>query len=246
MSGKPLDGKTAWIPGGGSGLGAASAEALARAGARVVLSGRRRDALERVAARIIADGGAAEALPLDVLDRPAIAAAAAATGPVDILVYCSGMNVPDRALERLDGADWERIIGVNLNGAAHCVQSVLPGMRARGGGTVIVISSWAGQRMERVAGGAYSASKHALPALCETINIEEAPHGIRATCLMPAEAATDVLDSRPNPPPAEARARMLQPCDIGDMVAFVASAPARVCVNRIVMSPLANAFYAEG
>ncbi len=245
MSTQNLVGQTAWILGGGSGLGAASAEALAARGARVVMSGRRQDALARVAERIAAAGGRAETCPLDVTDRPALDAAAQSIGTVDILVYSSGTNVPERALEKLSGDNWEKIVAVNLSGALHCVQAVLPGMRAKGAGTVVVISSWAGWRMEPVAGASYSATKHALPALCETINIEEGPSGIRATCLMPAEAATDVLDTRPNPPSQEARAKMLQASDIGDTVAFIASAPARMCVNQLVMSPLNNSFYAR-
>lgn len=98
--------------------------------------------------------------------------------------------------------------------------------------------------MEPVAGAAYSATKHALPALCETINIEEGPNGIRATCLMPAEANTEVLDTRANPPSTEARAKMLRAADIGQIIGYVASAPSGVCFNQIVMSPLRNNFYA--
>ncbi|MFG6082590.1 SDR family oxidoreductase [Paracoccus litorisediminis] len=241
-----LAGQTAWVLGGGSGLGAASAEALAAQGARVILSGRRAEALQRVAGRIAEAGGKAECQPLDVTDGEAITRVAAAIGAVDVLVYSSGTNVPRRALADLSGGDWSRIVDVNLSGALHCTQAVLPGMRERGRGTVVVISSWAGWRMEPVAGVSYSATKHALPALCETINIEEGRNGIRATCLMPAEAATDVLDTRPNPPSAEARAKMLQASDIGNTVAFVAAAPARMCVNQVVMSPLHNNFYARG
>lgn len=240
---RTLSGKTAWILGGGSGLGAASAEALAARGARVVLSGRRTDALERVAARVIEAGGQADCHRLDVMDRDAIAASAEAIGPVDILVYSSGTNVSRRSLCDLDGRDWDRIVDVNLSGALHCVQAVLPEMRARSAGTIVIISSWAGWRMEPVAGASYSATKHALPALCETINIEEGHNGIRATCLMPAEAATDVLDTRPNPPSPGARARMLQASDIGETVAFITIAPSRMCINQLVMSPLHNNFY---
>lgn len=241
---KTLSGKTAWILGGGSGLGAAAAEDLAAQGARVVISGRRVDVLDRTVKRIVGTGGNASAIPVDVLDGSQIEVAAATIGPVDILVYSSGTNVPRRRLVELDGGDWDRIVDVNLNGALHCVQAVLPGMRERGFGTVVVISSWAGWRMEPVAGVAYSATKHALPALCETINIEEGPNGIRATCLMPAEANTEVLDTRANPPSAEAREKMLRAADIGEIIGYVASAPAGVCFNQIVMSPVRNNFYA--
>ncbi len=240
---KTLTGKTAWILGGGSGLGAAAADNLASLGARVVVSGRRIDALESVVKRIVDAGGNAGAIQVDVLDRSQIEAAAGKIGVVDILIYSSGTNVPRRRLADLDGLDWERIVGVNLNGALHSVQAVLPGMRRNGAGTVVVISSWAGWRMEPVAGASYSATKHALPALCETINIEEGLNGIRATCLMPAEANTEVLDTRADPPSAEARAKMLRAADVGGIVGYIASAPAGVCFNQVVMSPVHNNFY---
>lgn len=243
---KALAGKTAWILGGGSGLGAAAAENLAAQGARVVVSGRRIDALDRTVKRIVEAGGDVSAIPVDVLSRSQIEAAAGTIGAVDVLVYSSGTNVPRRRLAELDSNDWNRIVDINLNGALHCAQIVLPGMRERGAGTVVVISSWAGWRMEPVAGAAYSVTKHALPALCETINIEEGPNGIRATCLMPAEANTEVLDTRANPPSAEARAKMLRAADIGNIIGYVASAPSGVCFNQIVMSPVRNNFYAPG
>lgn len=241
---KTLSGKTAWILGGGSGLGAAAAENLAAQGANVVISGRRVDVLDRTVKRISDTGGEASAIALDVLEKDQIKTAAEKIGAVDILVYSSGTNVPRRRLAELDGNDWDRIVDVNLNGALHSIQTILSGMRQRGTGTIVVISSWAGWRMEPVAGAAYSATKHALPALCEAINIEEGPNGIRATCLMPAEANTEVLDTRANPPSAEARAKMLRAADIGDIIGYIASAPAGVCFNQIVMSPVRNNFYA--
>lgn len=240
---KGLSGKTAWILGGGSGLGSGAADSLAALGAHVVVSGRRVDALDRTVARITGAGGSAEAISVDVLERSQIEAAAERIGTVDVLVYSSGTNVPRRRLAELNGADWDRIVDVNLNGALHSVQAVLPGMRKTGAGTVVVISSWAGWRMEPVAGASYSATKHALPALCETINIEEGPNGVRATCLMPAEANTEVLDTRANPPSAEARARMLRAADVGDIIAYISSAPSGVCFNQVVMSPVHNNFY---
>lgn len=238
-----LSGKTAWIIGGGSGLGAAAAEALAAAGAAVTVSGRRMDALERTVAAVRGAGCLAEALQLDASSAREVDTAAAKIGPVDILVYSAGTNVPRRSLAQLSANDWSRIVDVNLNGALFCARAALPGMRAKGAGTIILVSSWAGWRLVPVAGAAYSATKHALPALSETINIEEGRHGVRATCLMPGEADTEVLDTRPQPPSPEARARMLRASDVAAAVTHVASAPRGVCYNQIVISPLANGFY---
>lgn len=247
MTGRqPLAGKRAWILGGGSGFGAAAAEALAAAGAAVTVSGRRMEALERTVAAVRAAGGLAEAASLDAAVADQVDAAADRIGPVDILVYSAGTNVPRRTLDRLSAEDWTRIVDVNLNGALFCARAVLPAMRARGSGTIILISSWAGWQLVPIAGAAYSATKHALPALTETINVEEGRHGIRATCLMPGEADTEVLDTRPQPPSPEARARMLRASDIGAAVEHIASTPARVCYNQIVISPLTNNFYGTG
>lgn len=242
MSDMGLAGKTAWIIGGGSGLGAAAAIALAARGASVVVSGRRIEALEQTCAIIAAGKGTARSEPLDVTDPAMIAQLAARIGP-DILIYSAGTNVARRALSELSGSNWANIVDVNLNGAFLAVQSVLPGMRQRRDGVIMTIASWAGWRHEPIAGAAYSTTKHAMLALTETINIEEGPNGVRATCLCPAETDTEVLDTRPVPPTAAARARMLKPADLGAVVGFIATMPPHVCVNQIVVSPTVNRFY---
>ena len=241
-----LAGQVAWVIGGGSGLGAAAALELATEGAHVVLSGRRAEALGETRARIQAAGGSADCLPLDVASAGMVASAVSQLGPIDILVYSSGTNVTRRSLKDIDPADWRTVMDVNLNGAFAAVNAVLPGMRSKGGGIIITISSWAGWRLEPVAGAAYSTTKRALLALNEVINVEEGPNGIRASCICPAEVDTEVLNTRPQPPTAEARARMLQPEDIGGLVGFIATAPKRMCLNEIVVSPTVNRFYQPG
>jgi NADP-dependent 3-hydroxy acid dehydrogenase YdfG len=238
-----LHGKTAWITGGGTGIGAATAEALAAAGAAVVVSGRRAAPLDAVVGRITVAGGQARAVPLDVTDLDAVTAAAAGIGNVDVLVANAGMNVPNRALDRIGADDWTRVVEVNLNGVFRPVHAVLPGMRAAGSGTVIIVSSWAGRYATRVTGAAYNATKSAVIALSETINAEEGARGIRASVIMPGEVATDILKSRPKPPSEEDMARMLTAGDLAETVRFVATMPARVCLNEILISPTYNRFY---
>lgn len=238
-----LVGKTAWVIGGGSGLGAAAALELARQGAHVALSGRRADALHTTRAAIMAAGGSAACHPLDVEDVAAIEATAAQVGAADILVYTSGTNITRRTLAEVSKADWSTVVNVNLNGAFNAIRTVLPGMRGKRDGVVMIISSWIGWRLEPVAGAAYSTTKRGLLALSEVINVEEGRNGIRASCICPAEVDTDVLNTRPMPPTAEARSKMLQAADIGSVVGFIASAPARMCVNEIVISPTINNFY---
>jgi len=120
---------------------------------------------------------------------------------------------------------------------------VLPGMRAKGGGTLILISSWAGRYATRLTGAAYNASKRAVIALNESINDEEGGNGIRSTVIMPGEVATDILKTRPSPPSQAEMDRMLSAEDLGDTIRFVAEMPARACLNEILISPTWNRFY---
>jgi NADP-dependent 3-hydroxy acid dehydrogenase YdfG len=245
MSG--LGGKIAWITGAGSGIGRAGAMALAEAGATVILSGRRAEQLAETASQI---GARAECLPLDVTDAEAVAAAAetiaARHGGIDILVNSAGMNLPQRYFKNLTVETWDRVVHVNLDGALYCTHAVLPGMRARGGGLVINVASWAGRDHVYFTGAAYTASKHALVALTMSLNMEEGRNGIRATALCPGEVATPILKNRPVPPSAEEVDRMLQPDDLGRTIRFVAEMPPHVTINEILIGPTWNRMFLGG
>lgn len=238
-----LDGQVAWITGGGTGIGAGAALSLARSGAEVVLSGRRKGPLDQIAAQVRDEGGTARVLPLDIGDADAVADAAREIGAVDILFANAGLNVPKRGLEVLSVKDWDHVVNVNLNGSLYLAHAVLPGMRTRGGGLIILTSSWAARYVSGLTGAAYNATKRAVLALGETINVEEGGHGIRATVLMPGEVATDILKSRPRPPSEKDMARMLQIDDLGKTVRFLAELPPHVCVNELLISPTWNRSY---
>ena len=243
-----LQGAVAWITGAGSGIGRAAALALGGAGGAVVLSGRRPDSLDETAEAVRAAGGVAEALPLDVSDSDAVAAAAAGIadrrGRLDILVNNAGANVLERHFSVLAPDAWDRLVGVNLNGAFYCVHAVLPAMRRQGRGLIINIASWAGRHVSHVSGPAYTAAKHGMLALNGSINMEEGRHGIRACGICPGEVVTPILDHRPVPVGAADRARMLQPEDLGETLLFVARMPPHVCLNEILISPTWNRSYA--
>ena len=245
-----LDGQVAWITGAGSGIGRAGALELAAAGARLVLSGRRAEQLEQVAAEIAASGGKAEVVPLDVADRSAVEAAAAAIlarhGRIDILVNSAGINVPNRFWKNLTAESFDQVVAVNLNGALYCTHVVLPAMRARRNGLVINISSWAGRFESYLTGPAYNASKHAMVAMTLSLNDEECVNGIRGCVICPGEVATPILRHRPTPPTPEEIARMLRPEDLGRTIRFVAEMPPHVCVNEILISPTWNRFFVGG
>ncbi len=245
----PLKNKVAWVTGAGSGIGLGGAQALAAGGASVVLSGRRVELLTQAANQIRAMGGAAEVEVLDVADPQAVARVAQAIlarhSRIDILLNSAGLNTPKRLWQNQSVAGWRDVVGINLDGSFYTIHAVLPAMRARKDGLIINVSSWAGVFHPKLTGAAYNASKHAVTAMTETINMEEGVNGIRACAICPAEVATPILDSRPVPPSSADRARMLQPKDLGDTIRFIAELPAHVCLNQVIISPTWNRMYIE-
>jgi NADP-dependent 3-hydroxy acid dehydrogenase YdfG len=244
-----LKDKVAWITGGGSGIGLAGGIELARAGAHVVISGRSAETLKQ-AEQKLKSIGSGEAIALHVSDAKEVARAAQAIleryGRVDILVNSAGINLPKRHFRNVSVEGWDQIVAINLSGMFYCCHAVLPAMRERKDGLVINISSWFGRYANPLAGPGYSATKHAVNALTEQLNIEECANGIRATAILPGEVATPILEKRPVPPPPEERARMLQAEDLGRAILFVATLPPRACVNELVISPTWNRFYLGG
>jgi NADP-dependent 3-hydroxy acid dehydrogenase YdfG len=246
-----LKGKVAWITGGGSGIGLAGAEELARAGARVVISGRT-EKTNKEAEKKLKALGEAEAIALEVSDKKAVAAVAADIekrhGRIDILVTSAGTNIAGdkRNFNNLGTDGWDDVVAINLNGLFYCCHAVIPGMRKRKDGLIINISSWAGRYASKLTGPAYNATKRAVIALSESINMEECANGIRATSILPGEVATPIMEKRPVPPSQEERARMAQAEDFGKAILFVATMPARSTVNELIIAPTWNRFYLGG
>jgi NAD(P)-dependent dehydrogenase (short-subunit alcohol dehydrogenase family) len=240
-----LKNKVAWITGGGSGIGLAVAVEMAKSGAKVLISGRS-DATLKQALKSL-EG---EAIACDVGDKAQVQKAAAEIqkrhGRVDILVNSAGINLPKRNFRDVSNEGWDEIIGINLSGMFYCIQAVLPGMRGRKDGVIINVSSWFGRYANALGGPGYVATKRAVVALTEQLNIEECTNGIRATAVLPGEAATPILEKRPVPPSPEVRAKMLQPEDLGRTLAFIAGLPPRVCINEIIVSPTWNRFLIGG
>jgi NADP-dependent 3-hydroxy acid dehydrogenase YdfG len=242
-----LSGQVAWVTGAGSGIGEAVAEKLAELGATVVLTGRRREPLDAVAARIVEAGGSAWVRAGDLSRASSaeriVAAIDRKFGRLDIVVNNAGMNVLERSWQQLNAASVDAVVGANLSSAFYCAIAALPMMRRAGGGLLIHTSSWAGRFVSRLAGPTYIAAKHAVVAMSHSLNMEEFVNGIRSTVICPAEVATPILDRRPVPVSAEDRARMLQPRDLAALVAHVATAPAHVCINEVLISPTWNRSY---
>ena len=244
-----LSGKVAWVTGAGTGIGEAAALALAREGAAVALTGRRREPLQAVADRIGKAGGKALVAPGDLGEQEAAHGVAATItrefGRLDILVNNAGANVLERSWAKLTPDRVKTVLDANLNSAFYCSVAALAIMRPQKDGLLIHTASWAGRFVSIVPGPAYVAAKHAVVAMSYSINMEEFQHGIRSTVLCPNEVATPILDLRPTPVSAEDRARMIQPEHMADLILYIAKQPASICLNEIVISPTWNRGYAH-
>jgi NAD(P)-dependent dehydrogenase (short-subunit alcohol dehydrogenase family) len=242
-----LESKVAWVTGAGTGIGEAAAIALAREGVTVVLTGRRKEPLQAVADKIAEAGGNAGIQPADLTSpdqvRKVADAIKAEHGRLDIVVNNAGMNVTDRTWSKVTPEGAEAVIAGNLTSAFYVVQAALPIMRSQKDGVLIHTSSWAGRFIGPVSGPAYTAAKHGMVAMSHTINLEECRNGIRSCVLCPNEVATPILVNRPIPETAETMARMMQPEDLGRVIAFVAAQPPHLCINEIVLSPTHNRGY---
>ena len=242
-----LKNKIAWVTGAGSGIGRAAAIALAQEGATVVVSGRRKALLEEVAAEIEGKGGTAVVKAGDLTSAAAAAQIAdeirSKFGRLDILVNNAGVNIARRSLAQLDAEGADQVLDGNLSNAFYCVIAALPIMRAQKDGVLIHTASMAGRSIGRLSGAAYSAAKHGVVALSHSINCEECVNGIRSTAVCPGEVATPILDQRPVPVSAQDRARMLQSEDVADLIRYVATLPAHICLNEVWITPTWNRGY---
>lgn len=187
-----VSGKVVMITGASRGIGEAAARVFAGAGAKVVLLARSEGDISRIAGEI---GEAALALPCDVADFASVEAAVAKTeahfGPVDVLINNAGMIEPVSHLADIDPEDWSRVIDVNLKGVFYGMRAVVPGMRARGGGIVLTISS--GAAHNALEGWShYCTSKAGVNMLTHALHKEEAANGIRAIGLSPGTVATEM------------------------------------------------------
>ncbi len=244
-----LTGQTALVTGASSGLGRATAIALAQAGADIALLARSEDDLKQVAQEIgEVTGRRALPLPLDLADEAALLAAAARTaavfGRIDVLVNAAGTDVPG-PVEELAISDWDRVLAVNLRAPFALAKAVFPHMRRAGRGTIVNISSVAGKRGWANA-SAYCAAKFGLTGLTQALAAEGKPHGIRACILYPGGMATqwgtwepeERAAVKPEPPPVT---KALPPEEVAALIVWLASAPPELVLNEAVVSPLEEA-----
>jgi len=241
-----LTNKVAWVTGAGSGIGRATAIVLAKAGARVVLTGRRREALLETAQLIEAVGAPATVEPADLTQADQVGRVVTVIerthSRLDILINNAGTNIRDRSWSRLSPEGVDKVVNGNLNSAFYCAISALPLLR-KAAGLIINVASTAGKAPSLIGGPAYSAAKHGIIAMSHTINMEEGVNGVRSCAFIPGEVATDILNTRPTPVSADERARIAQPEDIADLILTITRLPNHLVMNEVMITPVWNRWY---
>ena len=230
------------VVGASSGIGRATAVLMAREGAKVMASARRQDRLEQWQKEMAAEGHTVATFVADATDPAQMDALAKATrekfGAIQVVVYATGTNTPDRAMKRLTPAVWNELITTNLNGAYYATQAFLPAMRDAGAGHIIYISSISGHTPD-VSGAAYQASKRGLIGLSHAVRLEEKENGIRTTVVDPGLVDTEILDKRPVKPSAEMLAQALVPEHVAEAVLACAKLPPRAVITELSILPSA-------
>ena len=219
-----LAGRLAVVTGASRGIGAATAQAIAAAGAHVILAARDREALDAVARRIARVGGEATAVPTDVSqarDVERLFARVEATGPVAALVCAAG--VLTRALFADTTSDtWDHTLAVNLTGSFLCARAAFTAMQSTGGGRIVTIASLSGvYATEKFPGlTAYNVSKYGVIGLTEGIAVEGKAHGISAICVSPGAVDTQMLrQANPDLRPG------LTPADVAELIVALLDSP---------------------
>lgn len=242
-----LQGKVALVTGASSGIGAATAEKLAAAGARVGIAARRKDRLEALAASIADKGGKALPLEMDVTDTAAIEAGVAeligAFGSIDILVNNAGL-MPLSDIDKLKTDEWARMVDVNVKGLFSVTAAVLPQMMKQRSGHIFNLSSIAGRKVFKGL-TVYCATKHAIAAFSDGLRMElGATHNIRVTCIQPGAVETELYEHitdetyRQQMRDLEGQLTFLKPGDIADTILFAAGAPNHVNVAELFVLPI--------
>jgi NADP-dependent 3-hydroxy acid dehydrogenase YdfG len=244
-SGSVLAGKVALVTGASSGIGEATAFALAEAGAAVAIGARRRDRLDALAGKLRDGGARVLQLDLDVTDERACTAAVARTredlGGLDVLVNNAGVMLLG-TIVGADTEDWRRMVQTNVMGVMYMTAAAIEGMVEQGSGDIVNVSSVAG-RVARKGAGVYNASKWAVNAFSESLRQEVTGRGVRIGLVEPGAVATELTDHITQPDAKAASVQMytsmrsLQSEDIARAVLYLVTQPPHVAVNEILIRP---------
>ncbi|QIN81216.1 SDR family NAD(P)-dependent oxidoreductase [Rubrobacter tropicus] len=240
-----LDGKVAVITGASSGIGEATAEALAAEGASVVVAARREDRLADLSNRIEEGGGRVLAASCDVTDEGQahglIRKAEEEFGRVDILVNNAGVMLLSSVGKGLSD-EWRRMFDVNVLGLLYTTDAAIETMKRQGGGHLVNISSVAGRKVTRDSSGVYAGSKFAVGAISEGLRQELLQDNIRVTIVEPGAVATELADHITDEDARESlggllNLEILQAEDIANAIVYAVTQPERVSVNEILIRP---------
>jgi len=245
----PLDGTVALVTGASSGIGEATARALATQGAKVAVAARRLERLERLAADIGGHGHTALAIRSDITDQAQAIAAVDRTvdelGRLDILVNNAGQMLLG-PIENAPTEEWDRMIDLNLRGLINTTHAALPHLLSaaddeRGCADLVNISSVAG-RLARAGSGVYNLTKHGVGAFSESFRQEFAARKVRSTLIEPGAVETELTDHVRDGVREQVRQRftdirILEAADVADAIAYAVTRPWYVSLNEILIRP---------
>jgi len=240
--------RVALVTGSSRGIGACTAELLARRGARVILSARTVSDLEGLAAKIAAQGGEASVAACDVLDtaqvETMVKTAVGKWGRIDVLVNNAGLGTPIMPVEEIPPQDWDQTVALNLKSAFLCVRAAAPFMKKQKYGRIVNVSSFAGRNYSRLSGPHYGAAKAGLQGFTKHMAMELGPFGICTNAVAPSIVLTDRVSKRWEVRTEEDRKnvlagiplrRLAQPEEVATVIAFLASDDASyvngVCID---------------
>lgn len=247
---EPLTGTVALVTGASSGIGEATAEALAAAGATVVVAARRTDRLDALAARVRGAGGVAEAVTADVTDQPGPAELVDGVverhGRLDIVVNNAGVML-NGLIEGASLDEWERMVDLNVKGLLYVAHAAVPHLlraadqEPRRVADLVNISSVAG-RVARLGSGVYNLTKWGVNAFSESLRQEVTERHVRVNLIEPGAVATELVSHQSEPAQASFRQRfegkeLLQASDIADTILFVVTRPRHVAINEVLIRP---------
>lgn len=241
-----LEGKVGIVTGASSGIGHATALAMAQQGVRVVAAARRQQRLDQLVEQIQTDGSDALAVPCDVTDWSQVEAliqtALRKYGTIDILVANAGVGIVG-PLVHGNPADWKLALETNILSVLYSIKAAVPPMLEKGSGDVVILSSiagrWAGSPF-----GVYAATKHAMTAIGKTLRQEVGKQGVRVALVEPGGVSTEFIQSSIyNLAPGQTSPfdgvpfTRLEPADIARAVVYIVQQPANVSVNEITIKP---------